>query len=114
MICDLAETYHILNYRELSPQLVATLVLGLNDNSRVRRHFSKTKVTLEQILMAIMADNLQFIAWSKTKDAQHKKNKPKSILKKLLDMDETPKEELEAFETPEEFEEYMRNIKNGR
>lgn len=113
MICDLAETYHILNYRELSPQLVATLVLGLGDNSRVRRHFSKTKVTLEQILMAIMADNLQFIAWSKTKDAQHKKNKPKSILKKLIDLDEQ-KEELESFETPEEFEEYMRNIKNGR
>lgn len=110
MICDLAETYHILNYRELSPQLVATLVLGLGDNSRVRRYFSKTKVTLEQILMAIMADNLQFIAWSKTK---HKKNKPKSILKKLIDLDEQ-KEELESFETPEEFEEYMRNIKNGR
>lgn len=108
MICDLAQTYHILNYKELSPTLVATLVLGLEDNSRVRRHFSKQPLTLEQILLSIIADNLQFLSWTKTKDAQKKKNRPKSILNKLMGKDK-PKDDLEVFDTPEEFEEFMRN-----
>lgn len=103
----------MLNYRELSPDLVATLVLGLNDNSRVRRHFSKENLTLEQYLLAMIADSLNFIAWSKTKDAQHKKNRPKSVVQKLTASGKTDKDDLELFETAEEFEEYMRSLRHG-
>lgn len=113
MICDLAETYHVLNYRELSPDLVATLVLGLNDNSRVRRHYSEQKLTLEQSLMAMMVDSLNLLFWTKTKDAQKNRNKPKSVLEKLTEDAETTKDNLQVFESPEDFEEYMRNLRNG-
>lgn len=89
---------------------MATLVLGLSDNSRTRRHFSKQTLTLEQVLLAVIADNLQFISWSKTKDAQHNKNKPKSIVNKLINKEET-KEDLEKFETPEEFETYINTLR---
>jgi len=106
MICDLAETYHVLDYRGLSPHLVATLVFGLKDESRVKMHLSDTKITMDRMLLAMIADQLRFIAWTKTKAATKGKNKPKPILAKLLSLDEK-KDELEVFKTPEEYEAYM-------
>lgn len=108
MVCDLAETYHILNYRELSPNLVATLVLGLDDNSRVKRHLSNQKLTIDQMLMALMVDALNFLVWTKTKDAQRKRNKPKSVLKMLT---EDEKDNIQVFETAEDFDAYMERLR---
>ena len=108
MICDLAETYHILNYRELLPELVATLVLGLRDDSRVKMHYSKSKITLNQTLEAIIADNMQFLAWTKTKEAKKGRYKKKSILKLLNGVYDNS--ELASFETIEEYEKYMKQF----
>lgn len=108
MICDLAETYHILNYKELSPDLVATLVLGLRDNSRVKMNISESKLTFEQMLLASAVDNLNFLAWTKTKDAQKNMNRPKSVLEKILN--EEQKVEYKAFETAEELEAFFKRI----
>lgn len=110
MICDLAETYHILNYRELSPSLVAVLVFGLNDNSRIKKKFSKTKLNIEQMLMAMMVDDLNFLAWTKTKDAKHSRYKKKSVLKLLQGEYEKEKDELQSFATIEEYENYMKQF----
>lgn len=107
MICDFAETYHIFNYKELSPCLVATLLFGLRDDSRVKMHISETKITVEQTLWAIMADALQFIAWSKTTEAKHGKYKNKSILKILRGEYEEEKDDLMSFESIEEYLDYM-------
>lgn len=109
MICDLAETYHILNYKELSPDLVATLVLGLRDNSRVKMNISENKLTFEQMLLASAVDNLAFLSWTKTKDAQKNRNRPKSIMQSILDNEH--KDELKTFSTIEEYEKYMSSIK---
>lgn len=117
LICDLAETYGILNYRELSPYLVATLSLGLSDNSRIKKKMSGQELSLQEMLLALTVDNLQILNWTKTKDAQHNKNKPKSLFKKLMHLDDENKDELLAFETPEEYEAYMqrfnKEINNG-
>lgn len=67
IICDLAETYNIYDYKGMSPSLVATLVLGLNDNSRIKRKITGSKISLDQMLYALMVDNLQYLAWTKTK-----------------------------------------------
>lgn len=107
LICDLAETYHILNYKELSPELVATLCMGLRDNSRVKMEISGSKITLEQSLLAHMADDLSFQSWAKTKDGQKNRNRPNSILKTLL---EDKKDEMEAFMTPEDFDKAWEKI----
>lgn len=110
MICDLAETYHILNYKELSPYLVAVLVFGLNDNSRIKKRYSNSKISVDQILMAMVVDDLNFLAWTKTRDAKHGKYKQKSILKTLQGEYEKPKEDLISFKTVEEYEEYMKQF----
>ena len=103
MICDLAETYHILDYRELPPSLVATLVVGLDDKSRVKRKISKAKLTLEQSLFAMIADELNILIWQNSKDGSKGRNKPESIYKKLMGLDQK-KDDLRSFNSPEEFE----------
>ena len=109
LICDLAETYHILNYRELPPNLVAVFSLGLRDNSRVKLHFSNSEITLEQAILAKISDSLDFVAWSKTRDAQKgRRYKGKSLLKELANRKE--KDEYMQFDTPEEFEQYMKQF----
>lgn len=108
MICDLAETYHILNYKELPPMLVATLVLGLRENSRVKMRLGNIRITFEQMLLATAADNLAFLSWSKTKDAQKGRNRPKSILETVLN--NKPKEEYMTFKSAEELEEFFRKV----
>lgn len=111
MICDLAECYHVFDYKALSPELVATLVLGLRENSRVKMKLSKSKLTIEQILMARIADDLSFVAWTYTKEARKgKPYKGKSILKALQGDYTEEKEQYEVFETIEEFEEYMKQF----
>lgn len=110
MICDFAETYHILDYKGLSPSLVATLLIGLKDDSRVKMFISNNKVTLDHILLSIIADNIQFLAWTKTKDAKHGRYDKKSILKILNGEYESEKDELVSFATIEEFEEYMKQF----
>lgn len=117
MICDLAETYHILNYQELSPDLVSTLVLGLHDNSRVKTHISNTKLTFEQTMLVKIFDCLEYLCWTKTEAAQKNRNRPVPLLEKLLNPPKE-KEELMSFSTPEEYEEYMKNkreeLNNGK
>ena len=72
-----------------------------------------TKLSLEQMLMSMMVDNLQFLSWSKTKSAQKGHGKPESIFKKLMGDDGKKKDELLSFETPAEYEQYMQQKREG-
>lgn len=101
LICDFAETYHILNYRELPSDLAATLCMGLRDDSRVKMKIAGIKITLEQTLLARMTDELAFQSWAKTKDGQKNRNRPVSVLKTIL---EDKKDEVESFMSPEDFD----------
>ena len=100
IICDLAETYHILNYRELSPDLVATLVIGLPDHSRIKKKIAKKTSTLEQELLALIIDLMAISMWNRS---GRKGPKPPSIYK-VLSKEDTEKDELESFDSPEEYE----------
>lgn len=101
MICDLAETYHIYNYKECQPLLVGTLVWGLRDDSRVKMFLSGQKQPLDRILMARMVDELSFLSWANSKDGQKNRNRPKSVLQSLLGIEK--KEEYATFEDFDEF-----------
>lgn len=107
LICDLAETYHLFNYREQSPELVAVLCFGLRDDSRVKMTLGNSKITLEQILMSRMVDELSWLHWSKTKDGAKNRNRPPSVLKALI---EEKKEETEVFLTADDFKKAWENI----
>lgn len=110
MICDLAETYGILDYKQLKPDLIATLVVGLKPDSRVMLHLSGNKATYIDSLLALIFDLLQIIAFKQghKKGAKH----PESLYKKLTE-EKAEKDELMAFETPEEFEKWRKEHVNG-
>lgn len=91
--------------------MVATLLLGLGDNSRTKRKISGSKLSVEQMLMAMIVDDLNFVAWTKTKDAKHGKYKGKSVLKTLQGEYKKQKDELISFRSVEDFEEYMKQFK---
>lgn len=110
MICDLAETYHVLNYRELPPVLVATLVAGLGENSRVRRKQSGVTTPAELSVLALIYDKLNLLLWAKTKDGQKNRNRPKSLYEML---NPKPKErDIETFDTGEDFDRARQAIIN--
>lgn len=70
------------------------------------------KLTLEQSLLAVTADSLAFIAWSKTKDGQEGRNRPKSMYSALMG-EQQVENDIEAFDSVEQFEEMRRKIAKG-
>lgn len=103
LICDFAETYHILKYRELPPTTAGVLACGLRDNSRIKLKMANVKVSLEDILLATIADKLenQMYQYAKAHGAKNI-GEPESILKRIQG---EPKEasSLETFETGDDF-----------
>lgn len=100
LICDLAETYQIYNYRQLPADLVAVFSVGLRSNSRIHMALNDEKLTVEQSLLAGIVDRLSILLWSKTKDGQKGINQPKTIIESL---NEKPKEKVSSFKSGEEF-----------
>jgi hypothetical protein len=109
--CDLAETYHILNYESLPPMDVATFSVGLRENSRIKLKLNGYKVAFETILLAACLDKLNFLAYTKTEDAQKHRNPPQSTVAKLLDISEDTQGEYETFNSGEEFEQALEKIR---
>lgn len=102
VICDLAETYHVLDYRVLPLKTVAALAAGLREDSRIRMKLSGMKVSTDTLLAAATVDRLSMLVWARTKDGERNRNKPESILDKLTD-DKQGEDEYQTFETPEDF-----------
>ena len=80
LICDLAEIYHIYDYKTLPAILVASLAVGLRDDSRIKIKLTGAKAPTEIILLASMVDKLNLLVWAKTKDAEKGRNRPKSLM----------------------------------
>ena len=103
LICDLAETYGIYDYRALPVTTLATLAVGLRDDSRIKMHLIGAKVPRSDLLMAAAVDRLSLLLWINSEDGKHGTNRPPSILSSILgaEQDNNP---VETFETAEEFE----------
>ena len=84
LTCDMAETYHVLDWRALGLPLAATLAAGLRENSRTRMALAGAKVPTETLLLGQAADALQLLLWTKTKDAQQGRNRPAPLVPTLL------------------------------
>lgn len=110
LICDLAETYHIYDYRQLPPITVAIFCIGLRDDSRIKMKLSGANVPPNILLLSGIVDRLSLLLWAKTKDGLKGINKPKSILDELYKKES----DVSAFVSGKEFEEErQRLIKEG-
>lgn len=84
LICDLAETYHIYEYRQLPVWKVAVFSYGLRDSSRIKMKLFNQRIDLQILLLATAVDKLSMLLWTKTVDAQKGRNKPQLIIDSLL------------------------------
>ena len=104
LICDLAETYHIYDYRSLPVFTVAALSVGLRENSRIRT-LSRGGVLIEQdYTIALIYDLLA--RWSTGKDMESLTDLLDGKQKKQTQTE--PKKKTESFDSPEEFEQARR------
>lgn len=116
LICDLAEVYGIFDHRALPVPLLATLAVGLREDSRIKRKISGMKLSRMEWLTAAAVDRLSMLAWLQSDEGRRGENRPVSILAALMgeDQDEKP---VEGFETAEEYEaawEQMTGVSHGR
>lgn len=103
LICDLAETYRIFDYKSLPVDMVATFSVGLRENSRIKRKLNGMDQSLDNILLASICDRLSMLVWMNSRDGHSGINRPKSILSILLGDDESNNDVM-SFNTPEEFD----------
>ena len=117
LICDFAETYHILDWRALPLQTAAVLAAGLRENSRIKMRIAESEISPELALMAATVDRLSMLVWAKTEDAQKGRNRPESILAKLTNRNTNGEKVTDSgvrvFRTAEEFEAARKRILQG-
>lgn len=104
LVCDLAETYGIFDYRALPASLLATLAVGLRENSRIKMQLGGVKITQETMLLAAAVDKLSLLVWAQTEDARHGRNRPPSVLSILLGTPQADSSPVDAYDTPADFE----------
>ena len=106
LICDLAETYQIYDYRSLPVKLVATLSAGLRDESRIKLKAAGLPVSLETIILAAIADNLTML-----RAGMDKRNRGKPFLFTEAINGENKKQKVRGFKTVQEFEAALSRIR---
>lgn len=105
LVCDLAETYGIYDWRSFPVTLVATLATGLREDARINLKLSGQPFPLNLTLLASAVDRLGLLWWSKTEDGQKNKNRPPSILERMI-----PQPQNDNAMTIEEFDEWRKKF----
>lgn len=101
LTCDMAETYGVFDIKRVPARLLATLAVGLRDDSRVKKAITGKKIDDNTFLLSVIADNLRVIAWRMTEDGHEGKNPPKLFTDIFLGRDQ--EREFKVFNSPEEF-----------
>lgn len=110
LICDLAETYQIYDYRSLPVKLVATLSAGLRENSRIKLKAVDSEVSLDTFILAAIADNLTLLRMSfAKKDASRKL----FFFTEALQGNNKQQTKTMGFKTAKEFEATLKRIRGG-
>lgn len=111
LICDLAETYHIYDWRKLPVRFVAILAYGLSDESRIKLKMTGKKVGTDTQLLALILDGVNWLVWSKTEDAERNINQPDSMFDRLMGSSQSSNNV--GFETADDFEAARAKILGG-
>ena len=117
LICDLAETYKIYDYKLLPVKLVATFSCGLSEDSRIKRKLrgeTETFAQYEQRLLIAIFDRINWLQWSRTKDAQDGINCPESLYEKIYNPNKDDDKKVVSFRSGKDFmHEWNRRVKDG-
>lgn len=102
LVCDLAETYHVYEYRSFRPSLVAAFFDGLGADSRIKMRISGQKVERGIYLLAVIADYLATLCWMQSKDGARGVNRPQRITD-IWYGEHDAEDDAVVFGSPEEF-----------
>ena len=111
LICDLAETYRIYDYRSLPARMVATFSVGLRENSRIKMAMANMKYPFDTLLLAAILDGINMRNWMGI--SRNEADKPQSILNKLLGKEQEEENEKVLFDTAEEYESERKKLLEG-
>lgn len=116
LICDLAETYQIYDYRQLPPLKVAVFACGLKDESRIKLKIYGNSVPLETLILARIADSLSILVWFQSEDGQKGRSRPAALLDLFMGNNNgKSNKDVIIFESGEDFvERRKRLIQKGR
>lgn len=103
LICDLAETYNIYDYKQLPATKVAVFACGLRDESRIKTELSRQKVPLDTLLLAGISDRLSILTWFQTEDGQKGRNRPAMLVDMLTGKTPEKSKDVIAFNSGEDF-----------
>lgn len=110
LICDLAETYGILDWKAVPVATLALLAVGLRENSRIKMRLSGRNVPVEHLLLAATLDRISTLVWFQTEDGEKGINRPKSMVDILQGDTQETGGDVQSFETTEEFEQQWQSI----
>lgn len=114
LVCDLAETYGIFDMRALPVPVLATLAVGLREDSRIKLKMSGSKVSRGTIMQAAIVDRLSLILWVVIGGNRTGQNPPKSMLAAVMGTDsESVQSPVLAFDTPADFHSAWMNMVGG-
>lgn len=105
MICDLAETYQLYDYKRVPARLLGILVAGLRYDSRVEMAKRGEDFSLNSMLLASIADSVNTLIYG---FFLKKHDRPKSYVEMLTRKE--PEKQIEPFRTGEEFMEWRKTI----
>lgn len=114
LICDLAETYQIYDYKQLPLKTVAVFSYGLRENSRIKMKMSQNNATFDTMLLAGINDRLSQLIWFKTEDGQKRKNRPQSIVDTLSGNAPSSDKSSVSFNSGKDFDEFRNQLINGK
>lgn len=104
-ICDMAETYHILDIWALPAETLAVLASGLRDNSRIKMKLSGMRHIPVEIILPQVADMLTMVF--SDKDAQ-----PPVLFTDIM-LGNVDTKETKGFDSGEEFDNEWKRITGG-
>ena len=102
LICDFAQYYHVFDYKQLQPMQAAILAVGLPNDSRIKRKLAGQKFDTKTLLLSCIADCVRLLVWFQTKDGHDNRNRPESILNKM--MEDEQENEYMSFDSIEAYE----------
>ena len=111
LICDLAQYYHVFDYRSMTVEFVVTLSAGLPEDSRIMRKLSKRNISKSELMLAAIYDDLNAYLYSMTSNAKHGINRPASIVDRWLNI--TDQQENMAFDSVNSYEKAKHRILGG-
>lgn len=111
LICDLAETYHVFNYRELPVHLLATLSVGLDEDSRIKRKLRNVPSMPVYMVGAFIMDALNILIWQNSADGAKGRNRPESILARMMGDDQD--KDVLSFASGDDFNRYRKELIDG-